>query len=743
MHTDESRFVNPYTFLGLPKAVARDAPTGHDVAVDSGARPTLSGIIVVDWELLTPLLLPRKAEEEGWVTRSGRVTIPGSSLKGALRSLHETLFNGCLRVVDDDFLPAYRVLPTTDTTQWKLGVVTESLDGTPTEITVCEKLVFVEATSLKAQYEENAKEPGETQPLLPTSGDVLAAISGAEATTALDAGGQKRREIRAVTGVKYVGAANYQTHELPGGRRRVRRDPSHRVLFVSDTNARTKTHIESCDWASCFWATGIIGERSLPVHEDVAQRFRRTCEGSDDQRRFRQPNADSTWRNQTTYGRVSWWPAAEGKCHNPDAASTDNQIRSRAVTPEFKRMSIPVANRAKASGLLHAGDVVWVLDDGAVITEISLALIWRRLGHIELAERLPGAQPNQPAPTLPCRYPYSEDPNDLHYPTGLCPSCRTFGSADTSGATSGEGDQHSYSGHVRIGPARSHKKVKIGESFSMAPMGTPHPGAGMFYLKDRKRDDNRPVGDLPSQWGSHSDPPDDPRQVRGRKYYWHSDPQLQAEHWTQDLKPEIRPRYERRTGQQDQGKRQLVPAGTTFRQRISVDGLDRRLVMMLLAAIEPARILAPNDGHANLAIHLGGGKPLGLGSARGTIVEAESVLHECGQRYRGGPRVDLSTLEFSDHFRADLDRDGMLCTERATLRRILDIHGLGPWQHHVTYPGSGSWRSANSSSFFESYRFFSKNSGRRDRDGSQPYAPLPVAKPLGEKFNPSSPNAWR
>lgn len=55
----------------------------------------------------------------------GQVFIPGSSLHGAFRSLHETIAGGCLRVVDPDFVPVHREVPTPTTTEGlQLAVVT-------------------------------------------------------------------------------------------------------------------------------------------------------------------------------------------------------------------------------------------------------------------------------------------------------------------------------------------------------------------------------------------------------------------------------------------------------------------------------------------------------------------------------------------------------------------------------------------------------------------------------------------
>src|SRR5437016_4695857 len=113
-----AEFINPYTFMPLPALIGRDRPGGHHCAGDQN----VSGGMTVEWRLQTPLLLPHAHPQ----VRSGRVVIPGSSVKGAVRSLHEALMGGCLRVVDEDFLPVYRQPAVAKDQNWHLAVVTNT-----------------------------------------------------------------------------------------------------------------------------------------------------------------------------------------------------------------------------------------------------------------------------------------------------------------------------------------------------------------------------------------------------------------------------------------------------------------------------------------------------------------------------------------------------------------------------------------------------------------------------------------
>jgi Bacterial regulatory proteins, gntR family len=66
------------------------------------------------------------------------------TVKGAVRSLHEALMGGCLRVVDEDFLPVYRQPAVAKDPDWHLAVVTKTTrQGRATHVTVTEDTAWV------------------------------------------------------------------------------------------------------------------------------------------------------------------------------------------------------------------------------------------------------------------------------------------------------------------------------------------------------------------------------------------------------------------------------------------------------------------------------------------------------------------------------------------------------------------------------------------------------------------------
>lgn len=136
----QDRFVNPYTFVPFPAAFAgRCAPHGH-----RGDSQLWSGTIGITIKARTPVLVRGTcgADETTLPHRPGpdgvdQQIIPGSSLHGAVRALHETLTGSCLRVFDQDFSPVYRDAAA-DTHRLRLALVEKvDDDGRPIHFQLC------------------------------------------------------------------------------------------------------------------------------------------------------------------------------------------------------------------------------------------------------------------------------------------------------------------------------------------------------------------------------------------------------------------------------------------------------------------------------------------------------------------------------------------------------------------------------------------------------------------------------
>lgn len=265
-------------------------------------------------------------------------------------------------------------------------------------------------------------------------------------------------------------------------------------------------------------------------------------------------------------------------------------------------------------------------------------------------------------------------------------------------------------------------------------MGTPNPGSGGFYLDlAARRPHSARRNEVRSHWGGFADPKAD-APIRGRKFYWHSDPEEQAKHWGRagmpryrDLDRNLEPGGRQPTEMAQQV--QLVPAGTTLTGVVTIDHLDETAIHALLAALDPQRILG---GSGPYAVHLGGGKPFGLGSA--TVSITEIALEEVGDRYTApdkGPSQD-SQRATPDWSAMDagvrnevVERVGNIDNNCTYLARVLNPSALGEDHLIVSYPPGASWAEFSTPAFRESFKFFRGANGQQLQGHARPWYPLP------------------
>jgi len=106
--------MNPYDFVRIDwsKLPERRRPVWHDRFVGQNSQALYSGHIEVDVYAETPIFVPERANERAFDPQKpaqfmkngqGNYIIPGSSLKGVLRTVAEALGNGCLTLFDGDY----------------------------------------------------------------------------------------------------------------------------------------------------------------------------------------------------------------------------------------------------------------------------------------------------------------------------------------------------------------------------------------------------------------------------------------------------------------------------------------------------------------------------------------------------------------------------------------------------------------------------------------------------------------
>ncbi|EPH06019.1 CRISPR-associated protein [Propionibacterium sp. oral taxon 192 str. F0372] len=658
-------FVNPYTFVSLPQKVVRSKPLGHDPGPDD-ARDRYIGTLNVTWHLHSPLAIP-PAE---WGSIGGEVRIPGSSIKGAVRSTHEMLFGGCLRQVDLGYRPTYRQLPLPNMDPlkgWRMAVV---LDGD--EVLLCEeekKRSSVDSETLRQRFRGKAR-----------TGDVIAVNSDKD---------WKIKPKRRV-------AERFQVLQRPAKVSGYEDLVGHYVVLITKEGARreeikvkdkvsNKNRTVRAKW---YWSLGKLTREHATISDEAKHDFGWAMMGA-------RPD-DKRW-------------------------------------VDVKRKGVKLGQTRGNTHALEPGSVIWVKVCDGKVTAIKLSQLWRERSGESLKES--GESLKESGESLKESKDSLKDriPEQIHPCSGedllLCPSCSVFGSADTlndkaiTDERRREGDQRSYAAHVRFGAAVG---VDLqGDEVTLAPLGQPHLGAGLTYLNPTPEPPTPKSRDMRrSRWDSDGT---QRRQLRGRKFYWHSNPERQLEHLQDPQSATSVPgRHLKREHHSDDmcTKAQLVTVGT-FRQTITFDGLDRFGVASLLASLCPERIL----GDGEFALHLGRGKPLGLGSVTAEITAARIMT--VSARY--GDKTETPLEKFVVKPEEVKARCGDLDAIHDAARKVLHLDGLGENRWKVTYPTTVGWKQFGSKEFDESFKFFKDFGGPAQSDGKKNASWKPGAwKPMPE-----------
>lgn len=295
----------------------------------------------------------------------------------------------------------------------------------------------------------------------------------------------------------------------------------------------------------------------------------------------------------------------------------------------------------------------------------------------------------------------------------LCPACAVFGTTWKERPSSG------WRGRVTFGPARSAAPVDRSDPVLLTPVGAPHPSAQTFYLWD-------PAAPGDPKAAAYFNP--DSR-IRDRKLYWHkrgTTPEQIA-----GPPAQVNPILEDKDRAREQLRRlELIPAGTRFTLEVGFDGLDARELGLLLLTLEPHRLASAVGSELDLAHKIGGGKPLGMGSATLRVISA--TLLDPAQRYASLVEPGTRTLEGDDlagwvHGLCETTvGEAGLTSDRpdvAALLALLDWNAVEP--SLLRYPPG------NDDGPYESYRWFMAFAAKDRRTGAPAtsgdgYAPDPL-----------------
>ncbi|MBE9375292.1 TIGR03986 family CRISPR-associated RAMP protein [Saccharopolyspora sp. HNM0983] len=642
--TGEVEFVNPYTFVPFPESPPqRCAPHGH-----LGHPDLLSGTLQVRVTAQTPLLvrdISRQAgDAEPRLPRrpDGTVLIPGSSWKGALRSLHETLTGSCLRIFDPDFLPTYRdAASSSPPGELRMAVVHEHAGADqPPVLQLCES--GTPATHRLSQKQLESLNQGQV-PL----------TSGARLDITFDEDGKPDTAEHNAEGAWMVLLSESRARQ-PSAEYR-----AHVRKLTSET-----MQVSAAGW-----------ERYLAEADDADElREQSIAQGADEH----------------------YLPV---------------EHPHRANKPDGERVTL--GRRYRVTKHLRRGQPMWVRIAGGRIISVQHGMLWRhRGGDTPSGGRIP-------AKFGPCR-------NDRE----LCPSCRMFGSADTEATPRGtpaadrtteqqKAEQRSYAGHIRFGDALADGEVPE-LAFELAPLGSPNPGAGQFYLVNQP-DAVGNVGDPPlREWGSSADRGEKPRKLRGRKKYWHTE-------LGEERLPARGQAREHQKESQLARRAVAIPRGTELTMTISFTDLDEVQLGSLLATLQPGELL-----NEQVWQHIGGGRPLGFGSCTLAVDTAASAVWRSGARYGGGTDVSLDIAHFTGVFQEWVQRELPAVHETwPALTSALDPKAVDP--DAVWYPPGASRATRGTKEYDDGFEFWKQTSGeqaktkKRGPRTGHPLIPLPEA----------------
>jgi len=652
----DEAFINPYTFVPFPSAGGlKDEPAGHD-QLGSGRY---SGRITVSGTARTAIMV-RGSVENGepvlpWrpgADGTRQAMIPGSGLAGAVRSLHETLAGGCLRVFDHEFLPTYRDMASrTSFDGLVMALVTEVDEkGRPLAMTLCADVVWTDAVALQRVV----REPLHTGMVLDIDEHDMTAI-GTD-------WGRERVGIEAAA---------------------PRSDPAEGtwLVLVADAGAREQDEVFRIALARLS-----DGPKPVTVDEQAWTEYERCALDAEDMRQQRKDQ-----------GRLDALRLKEADCSAAQVlAELMKDVRWNGQDIGRRQLVRPWARN---------GTVLWVRRKHAEITDLRPAVLWRHSGERPAGERVPES-------LRACR-----DPRDL------CPSCRVFGSVDAQRREDDdEARQRSYAGHVRFTDLVAAKRAPTdGPVRPLAPLSSPRPGSGQFYLDNGNSVLPPGEDEVLREWGSSADS-EQPRRLRGRKYYWSTRPAKQQPR-----------RSDKRKHHSDEmvASARVFPFQQRFDTTVCFDGLTLSEFGGLLAALQPSLLLKPASSHRDPAVYLpiGGGKPVGFGALETRLTLGR--IDSAGSRYGEEEPPEVTIEQAVEQFRSSVPA-GIRNTVWPALSAVLTLDHVDP--DRVWYPPGASWNEHHTGRpdalewFDRGYEFWKTSRGQRMRkEPDRPLVPLPDA----------------
>lgn len=575
LHDGGNAFINPYTFVPLPDKVKRDKPRGHARAVEGG----LTGYLDVEFAFRSPLMMPVDWNTPGETTVTGtrieeRVTVPGSSVRGAVRSLFEVISSSCLSILDPDYRPAHRASLEMRPDK-RLAVVDEvDSDGRVISVLPTSKVVWIRAEALWHLF-----------------GGAAGLRSGVRISLDEQAiyersfGGNKGKPVK-------------REQLKPEGEPTLKKGGDW-VVHVADAGTKGNHPADHI-----YVAVGKLETTPIRLGEMTWEDYRELCRYSVD---------------VTGGGLAPSAPSWDAEEWSGVAVMVRHTDRNHVVTA--------IGKRRKSDGALAPGDSVWITtgSEGGerVVTGLTMSSSWRELGKGPIRNRLPDES------LLPCR-----DPDEL---CPACATFG-FIEARAEGQRRDQAEHNAYASHLRFGAFETDAPVPLRLVLPPPTRSPRPSAGAFYLEPLKVEGENREAGVAEfgkpaSRWGGRLDSPR-MRRIAGRKFYWHGQEpedttptprQVRRNHYPAEGAPNCR-----------EVRRWITEKPPVLRGRIHFENIDARQLGLLMLALEP-RELAKRAGitvNGELATHLGGGKGLGFGTAVGRITA--TCIQDAAGRYRAG-----------------------------------------------------------------------------------------------------------
>lgn len=175
----------------------------------------------------------------------------------------------------------------------------------------------------------------------------------------------------------------------------------------------------------------------------------------------------------------------------------------------------------------------------------------------------------------------------------------------------------------------------------------------------------------------------------------------------------------------------MVAAGSVYRLDVVFDGLTEAELGGLVATLQPDRLFAtqqqplpyPVTGEPEYAIHVGGGKPLGLGSCQ--VRDLQVVADSVESRYLGAQQPVLDPADLIAAFVTDRGDPGSTWQDLAAA-----LHTDHVDSRIVSYPTALKWAdddgTCSGRKQHEAFEWFQQTTGEDLKKGRErPFIPLP------------------